>query len=205
MTNQHTHGLSVRHAEPGDAPAVAEGLSAAFFDDPVGRWLGPDPESRIDRLSRFFELYARAFILPHGEVRAAGCVGAALWLPPGRWQIPPLLLARTLPRLGAVFGRRTMLVLRGLARVEHDHPRELHWYLPFIGVAPDAQGAGIGSALLTSVLERCDADGTPAYLEATNERNLALYARHGFEVRGEIVLPDGPPLWPMWRQARNAS
>ena len=39
----------------------------------------------------------------------------------------------------------------------------------------------------------------PAYLEATSERNKQLYLRHGFEVTGEIKLPDGPRMWPMWR------
>ena len=50
------------------------------------------------------------------------------------------------------------------------------------------------------LLERCDADGMPAYLEATTQRNRALYLRHGFEDYGVIVLPGGPPMWQMWRE-----
>lgn len=52
------------------------------------------------------------------------------------------------------------------------------------------------------VLDMCDRDGVPAYLEASSERNKALYLRHGFEVVGEIKLPDGPRMWPMWRSPR---
>lgn len=204
MRNQHKTN-SVRHAQLDDAPTVANALAAAFSDDPVGRWLAPDAATRSDRLTRFFGLYFRAFVAPHNEARTIEPVGAALWLPPGRWQIPPLVLTRTLPQLAAIFGRRTVLLLRGLSRVEHDHPRELHWYLPFIGVAPEAQGAGSGSALLAAVLDRCDIDQTPAYLEATNERNIALYQRHGFAIRGELTLPDGPQVWPMWRDPRPTS
>jgi hypothetical protein len=33
--------------------------------------------------------------------------------------------------------------------------------------------------------------------------NIPIYASFGFEVTGEIKLPDGPTLWPMWRQART--
>jgi hypothetical protein len=29
-----------------------------------------------------------------------------------------------------------------------------------------------------------------------------LYGRHGFEVTGELVIPGGPRIWPMWREGR---
>jgi hypothetical protein len=62
---------------------------------------------------------------------------------------------------------------------------------------------GFGAALLRPMLERCDADGVPAYLEATSPRNRALYERHGFEVTEELKLPaGGPPIWLMWREPR---
>ncbi|QYN34952.1 hypothetical protein K1T35_42510 [Pseudonocardia sp. DSM 110487] len=49
-------------------------------------------------------------------------------------------------------------------------------------------------------LVRADADGLPAYLEATSLRSRSLYERHGFRDAGDpIQLPDGPSLWPMWR------
>ena len=42
----------------------------------------------------------------------------------------------------------------------------------------------------------------PAYHEASSPRNRALYERHGYVTQGEFTLPDGPPLWPMWRDPR---
>jgi hypothetical protein len=52
--------------------------------------------------------------------------------------------------------------------------------------------------------KRLDAEGIPGYLESSNERNLPLYRRYGFEVTGEIVLPeDGPIIWPMWRDPQT--
>ena len=72
-----------------------------------------------------------------------------------------------------------------------------------VGVEPDRQRAGIGSALLAPIVERCDRDFVPAYLESSREDNLAFYHRLGFEVTGRIDLPGGgPPIWPMWRAPR---
>jgi predicted N-acetyltransferase YhbS len=66
-------------------------------------------------------------------------------------------------------------------------------------VRPERQGAGIGGALIAPGLERCDREAVPAYLEATSDRNRALYERHGFRAHGRIALPGGPALWRMWR------
>jgi GNAT superfamily N-acetyltransferase len=85
---------------------------------------------------------------------------------------------------------------------EH-HPEEPHWYLMLLGSDPTVRGAGFGQALMRSRLDRCDAEHAPAYLENSNPKNEAFYLRSGFDVTGEIQLPDGgPKLWPMWRNPR---
>ena len=55
---------------------------------------------------------------------------------------------------------------------------------------------------MTSRLNRCDAEYAPAYLESSKPDNVPYYLRFGFEVTGEITLPDGPSLIPMWRRPR---
>lgn len=79
------------------------------------------------------------------------------------------------------------------------HPDEPAWYLQFLAIDPVVQGLGLGTRALRGVLERADAAGEAAYLEATSERNRALYLRHGFHDIGQIALPDGPTLHAMWR------
>jgi GNAT superfamily N-acetyltransferase len=94
-------------------------------------------------------------------------------------------------------------LLRALSTVERNHPREPHYYLPFVGVEPESQGKGIGNALLRPILDRCDREGMPAYLEASTPRNRACYLRQGFEVTEEFRYPKGgPPSWRMWRNPR---
>jgi predicted N-acetyltransferase YhbS len=75
-----------------------------------------------------------------------------------------------------------------------------HWYLAAIGSDPMVRGKGFGQVLMESRLDRVDAEHAPAYLESTKHENIAYYQRFGFEVTGEIVLPEGgPTMWPMWR------
>jgi hypothetical protein len=65
--------------------------------------------------------------------------------------------------------------------MESRHLRHPHHYIPFVGVAPAHQGAGIGTRLMQPTLDQCDHDQLPAYLEATTERNAALYAQLGVQ------------------------
>ena len=55
------------------------------------------------------------------------------------------------------------------------------------------------------MLARADREQMPAYHEATTPRNRALYERHGYVTVGEFRLPDGPPLWAMWREPSSLS
>jgi GNAT superfamily N-acetyltransferase len=82
------------------------------------------------------------------------------------------------------------------------HPREPHWFLPFIGVDPLQQGKGCGAALMQHALIPCDRDGTPAYLESSNPKNIPLYERYGFELLGTIQVETSPAIFPMLRKPR---
>ena len=85
--------------------------------------------------------------------------------------------------------------------VEARHPSLPHYYLGGLGTDPQWQGRGLGSAVLGPVLEICDRDGVPAYLESSKETNIGFYVRHGFEVTDEVSVPDGSVrLWLMWRK-----
>src|SRR5262249_24908653 len=87
--------------------------------------------------------------------------------------------------------------------LEKRHPRFPHWYLLLLGVDPPAQGQGVGKALVRPILERCDREGLPAYLETGKERNVRFYASLGFDVMEEIALPGGGPK--IWLLLRNPS
>jgi GNAT superfamily N-acetyltransferase len=83
--------------------------------------------------------------------------------------------------------------------MERRHVRERHYYVRDVGVHPDMQGKGLGSALLRPTLDRCDWEGLPAHLEASSERNAALYERLGFQLTDELRVGGSPPLRLMLR------
>ena len=55
------------------------------------------------------------------------------------------------------------------------------WHLGFLASDPAHQRRGIGTRLLTHVLDRADADGAPVWLETSDPANLHLYEKFGFE------------------------
>ncbi len=187
----------VRRIGVGDVPEVVETFAQSFFDDPLMQWWMPQDARRKEILPAFFELMVGAF-LPGEEIYAAEGVAAALWVPPGAQPT-----AEEMEQFGAatveVVGEYAERAFAIMAATEAVHPTEEHFYLFFLGARPQFQGRGLGGALLREVLERCDADGVPAYLEASSENNKRLYERHGFVLRDTLTIEDSPPLFLMWR------
>lgn len=193
----------VRKVTRDDVPTLSKAMARAFFDDPVvGEWCFADESQRMRRLERLFELFLHRVYLPQDECHTTDAlVGGAFWLPPGTWKLGALAELRLIARMTTFTRRATPRILQALSTIEATHPHEPHHYLQFVGVEPGSQGQGLGSTLMAPVLERCDREGVPAYLEATCERNVALYERHAFAVVEQISLPSGgPPLWRMWRE-----
>ena len=193
----------VRTVNGADVHSIGESLAHAFDDDPVMAYLLPNPDSRLLRLMRFYRTALSVQHLAHGccftnDDRA----GAALWDPPGHWRVTFGQILRGTPGFVAALGSRLVVGLRALAAVERVHPRVPHYYLAILGTRPERQGKGLGSALLQPILRRCDEQRVGAYLESSKERNIHFYRRHGFEVTGEVRLPDGPVVWSMWRDPR---
>ena len=199
--------IEIEPAQRRDARQIGTVLARAFYDDPVTSWMLPDGRTRLKALTRAFTGLARHHFLPRGgsEVgRRDGPVGAAtLWDPPGQRKASRLEELRMAPMMLWSLRSRVPASVALQELMEKHHPEEPHWYLMLIGSDPSVRGAGYGQALMISRLDRCDAEGVPAYLENSNPKNEAYYLRFGFEVVGEIRLPDdGPTMWPMWREPR---
>ncbi|WP_137723641.1 GNAT family N-acetyltransferase [Prescottella subtropica] len=201
--------MSVRPVTRSDIRAVSVALADAFDDDPVMCWILPDPQRRPSGMARLFGAEIRYHHLAGGGAELAHAddgtiVGGALWDPPGRWKQSPWTSLLSLPTVALALGRQLQVGAEVGNTLDAAHPAEPHWYLATIGTSTAGRGGGHGKTLLNSRLSRCDAAGLPAYLESSKEANIPYYERFGFEVSGEIVLPDGgPTLWQMWRRPRG--
>jgi GNAT superfamily N-acetyltransferase len=198
--------IGVRPFQRADVRASSAVLARAFYDDPVMMFMLPDDQARVKVLPGMFATLTRHHFLARdvSEVASrAGTIGAAaLWDPPGRRKSSRLEELLMMPTMMRAFRGRAKAT-QALGRVmEQAHPEEPHWYLMVIGSDPSVRGAGFGQALMRSRLDRCDGEHAPAYLEASREELVPYYSRFGFELTGEIQIPDGPKMWPMWRAPR---
>jgi GNAT superfamily N-acetyltransferase len=201
---QAQYAWALRTATHADVAPLKGVLAAAFHEDPIFEWLMPDEATRHVRLRRFFELELRHVALRSGSVWTLGELGgAALCLPPGAWRVPMWILFAQGPAFARAFGARLPRAAGLLSAIERRHLREPHYYYAYVGVSPDRQGQGLGSALMRPTLDRCDEEGLPAYLEASSERNAALYERLGFELKDELRFAGSPPLRLMLRPPRT--
>ena len=194
--------MNVREATEADVPAIADAMARAFHDDPVMSWVFQDERMRPKYARRYFSGRARILLRQREVYTVDGAHAAAMWARPNQWHDPPLDSIKELALLMPGVKLRALEVMRALLKIESSHPRDPHWYLAVLGTDPDHQGNGIASALLRPVLDGCDRDEVPAYLETGTERNVAFYTRHGFRVTEELRLPKGPPMWLMWRAPR---
>lgn len=189
--------LRPRKATQDGLRSVSETLALAFYDDPLVTWCIPEASRRREILPGLFGAVVESCLGYDETYDVDGDLSAAVWVPPGAEDDEHLA-----ERLGEVSGEYAERLFEALGLMEEGQPAEPKYYLFAFGTRPEWQGRGIGSALMAPVLEACDRDCVGAYLEATSARSKALYLRHGFEVTGVIHLPDGTPLWRMWRTPR---
>ncbi len=185
-------------------------LARAFQDDPLNIYALPDERERARLNPTYFSAFVRYGHVA-GEVwtMEGSLDGVAIWLPPGGVDIqsdlaeqagitslPSILGVEPVDRKRNVFDYLDML-----------HRRDVqgpHWYLTIIGIEPNRQRQGVGSALLQPVLSRADAEGLPCYLETLNATNIPFYARHGFKIVVEDVEPkSGLRFWTFQREPRS--
>ena len=191
--------FDVRVAMREERPQAVASIVAAFITDPLARFAWPSAHDFLRAMPLATREFAGGSFEHDTAYVSDDLCGVALWLPPG---VHPN--GESLEKVFRDTARPEHLddLLATFERMEQSHPDEPHWYLPLIGVEPNAQGRGLGGVLMRHVVARCDREGALAHLESSNPRNITLYERHGFEVMGTIQIGAGPIVTPMLRRPR---
>ncbi|CAE7897146.1 pac [Symbiodinium microadriaticum] len=197
--------------------SVIELLISAFHEDPGFKWVLGSEQGSDGQYLRYVTWVLRlaAHVVPAvggmalGALSEEALLGVALLLPPGvqledaglgkligpegpvgnppfkpskETQSKELLAwARAARRRDRAFGRAVGEMHRAVASMPH-------WYLWFLGVHPDAQGQGVGAALLAEIQQIQDRDWVPCYLETSRWTNVQIYLKKNFKLERDFAV-----------------
>jgi len=172
-------------------------ITLAFITDPMARWAHADPAEYLSHMPAVADALGGSALDHATAYCIEGYLGAALWLPPGAHP--------DLEALGALVERavpepKRKFLFEVFDQMWSYHPVEPHWYLRLIGIDPSWQNRGLGSLLMQHAHAVLDRDGTLAYLDSSNPRNVTFYQRHGYKSLGTIRVGTCPPISPMLRE-----
>jgi len=74
------------------------------------------------------------------------------------------------------------------SKIKAIQPKELMYYLWFIGVDPKHQNKGMGTELLDEIIKDSNLMERPIYLETSTLMNLPWYRKFGFDIYNELDL-----------------
>jgi GNAT superfamily N-acetyltransferase len=191
--------IEIRSATQDEESEAVASIVAAFITDPLARFAWPSTHDHLQSMPLVTREFGGGSFEQGTAYVSTDCCGVALWLPPG---VHPNDEGLREVFRDTVKPEHLDDLLGTFDEMDKYHPEEPHWYLPLIGVEPNAQGRGLGEALMRHATSRCDQEEVLAYLESSNPRNISLYLRHGFEVLGEIQVGGAPLVTPMLRQPR---
>jgi GNAT superfamily N-acetyltransferase len=181
-----------------NSPAVVNALVESLRHDPfylaITEGYGADETQRSEALSRYFD-----YSMSEGA-RVGRCVQSVDDAPAGAVWLLPLsperaaaeasskaaFLERALEPRGAENYHR---IVEFMAARSRPIVSSAAWYLSIVGVAPGAQGRGLGGKLIRATLAEADQVGAPSFLETFSQRNVTLYERLGYTVVASYEEP----------------
>ncbi len=189
--------------KPADTLAAAEVLAQAYSTNPIHiaifRKEDADLVRRKALYKAFLEHIKPKLITARLRGRLVGILGMADW---PTCQMTPQQAQQLGPILSPILGEALPRYREWRAFWAQRDPKEPHWHLGPVAVAPEFQRKGIGQQMLQEFCASVDQTKLPAYLETDRAENVPLYRKFGFAVVGEGQVL-GVPNWFMTRPAKT--
>lgn len=178
----------MRRAEASDKNNIISILTESFFDNKSINYIVQN-DGRVRERIRFLMEYSFELCQLSGEVYLSddgnGCA-LVQYFDQKKTNLKTVLLDLKLI-LNSVGIKNIPKVLNREATIKKNYPDDNIAYLWFIGVGPNNQGRGIGSKMLTEIVEQNEKRGREIYLETSTQRNLPWYEKNGFKIYNEIT------------------
>lgn len=187
-------------------------LTESFVSNKALDWSARnlDPSKRDDFLTNLFKNMVNTASLQSRDfaVQVDGCKGVLIWSNRSQlfsWShtINTFKYARTLgwtAALKAILKIQSASADKMRRKIMAHHPK--HICIGYLGVLPQEQGKGVGTALVEYVLDKADQSHYPVYVEATDYQSVKFFERFGFVSQGQVLLSKDQmfTLTPMVRQ-----
>ncbi|ORY17133.1 acetyltransferas-like protein [Clohesyomyces aquaticus] len=207
--------IQVTRMKEADIDGAIDTIQQAFAEDPYNRWVYPD-RIKVSLVRNRVSLTLRChWGIKHGLFHVARdtagpskILGCAMWLPPHppskpqSWSLSLSFWSLWFSqiRMNLWYGRGGLSTKRywiwkarqAEAQQELWTSEKGYYFLNIVTVLPDAQGMGVGRALMEEVLKQADKEGVWCYLESSRSvPNVAIYEKFGFKLAKEMVCQDG--------------
>lgn len=179
----------MKKAKYTDKSLVVDILTKSFNSNQSVNYIVKQGEKRIKRISALMD-YSFEVCYLFGDVFLSNDEKAcALILYPDRKRttLQSILLDAKLI-VSCVGIKNIKRTLDRESKIKKIQAKDAMYYLWFIGVDPEYQNSGIGTALLKEVINDSQLQKKPIYLETSTLKNLPWYINQGFKVYHELDL-----------------
>jgi len=175
-------------ASKNDKRNIVEILSNSFYDNQSVNYIIAHRHNKEEIMALMDYSFEQCFL--HGNVYLSNDKNAcALILYPQKKRFS---LKTTWLDIRLIFKSiglfRILKALNRESAIKKLQPKIDMSYLWFIGVQPSVQHTGIGTKLLTEIIQEADSKKLPTYLETSTLHNLPWYERFGFIVYSRLEL-----------------
>ncbi len=172
-----------------DKPLVLDILTASFIDNKSVNYIIQQDNKKHQRMRALMD-YSFEICSLFGKVFLSDDRNACVMLIyPGRKQTTLKSVWLDIKLIFTCIGIANLFkAMARESKIKKIHPKERMCYLWFIGVDPISHGLGIGSKLLNEIIQECEKEERPIFLETSTMKNLPWYKKFGFEAYNELNL-----------------